>query len=41
MGETMSDEELKEIIKEANKGNDDELSEEDFIKFMSKLSFDN
>jgi len=41
MGETMSDEELKEMIKEANKGMDDEVSEEDFIKFMSKSTFDN
>lgn len=41
MGETMSDEELKEMIKEANKGVEDELTEEDFIKFMTKSTFDN
>ncbi len=41
MGETMSDEELKEMIKEANKGCDEEVCEEDFIKFMTKSTFDN
>ena len=37
----MSDEELKEMIKEANRGIDDEVSEEDFIRFMSKSTLEN
>jgi len=32
----MSDDELKEMIKEVNNINEDEIYEEDFIKFMSK-----
>jgi Ca2+-binding EF-hand superfamily protein len=36
MGENMSDEELKEMIKIVNNINEDEINEEDFIKFMSK-----
>lgn len=40
MGESMTDEELKEMIKEANKNSEDEVSEEDFISFMSKSCMD-
>ena len=36
LGEKISDEELKEMINEANKGEDEEVSEEDFIKIMQK-----
>lgn len=36
MGENMSDEELKEMLREVNKTNEDEVYEDDFIKFMSK-----
>ena len=37
----MSDEELKEMLKEANRTNDDEVNEEDFIKFMTKSTLEN
>ena len=36
LGEKISDEELQEMINEANKEQDDEVSEEDFIKIMQK-----
>ena len=35
MGENLTEEEIKEMIKEANKESEVELGEEDFIKFMS------
>jgi len=41
MGENMSDEELKEMLREANKTNEEEVSEEDFVRFMSKSTFEN
>ena len=36
LGEKISDEELQEMINEANKEQEDEVSEEDFIKIMQK-----
>ena len=36
LGEKINDEELKEMINEANKEQEDEVSEEDFIKIMQK-----
>ena len=36
LGEKISDEELQEMINEANKEQDDEVSGEDFIKIMQK-----
>lgn len=41
MGENMSDDELKEMIREVNPINEDEVYEEDFIKFMSKNHLEN
>ena len=36
LGEKISDDELREMINEANKEQEDEVSEEDFIKIMQK-----
>ena len=36
LGEKISDEELQEMINEANKAQDEEVGEEDFIKIMQK-----
>lgn len=41
MGENMSDDELREMIREVNKINDDEVYEDDFILFMSKNHLEN
>ena len=36
MGEKIGDEELQEMINEADKDQDDEVGEEDFLKIMQK-----
>jgi len=36
LGETMSDEELKEMIREADKDEDNEVSEEEFMRIIRK-----
>jgi len=36
IGETISDEELMEMIREADSNNDDEVTESDFLRIMQK-----
>ena len=38
LGETMSEEELQEMIDEADRDGDGEISEEDFIRIMKKTN---
>ena len=38
LGETMTDEELQEMIDEADRDGDGEISEEDFIRIMKKTN---
>ena len=38
LGENMADEELNEMIAEADKDGDGELTEEDFIRIMKKVN---
>merc|ERR1712066_329439 len=38
LGETMSDEELQEMIREADKDEDNEVSEEEFMRILRKSS---
>ena len=38
LGENMTDEELHEIIEEADKDGDGEIAEADFIKIMKKTN---
>ena len=38
LGETMTDDELQEMIDEADRDGDGEISEEDFIRIMKKTN---
>jgi len=38
LGETMTDEELQEMIDEADRDGDGEISEEEFIRIMKKTN---
>lgn len=38
LGETMSDDELQEMIDEADRDGDGEISEEDFVRIMKKTN---
>ena len=38
LGENMTDEELREMIEEADKDGDGEIKEEDFVKIMKKTN---
>lgn len=38
LGETMSDDELQEMIDEADRDGDGEINEEDFIRIMKKTN---
>ena len=38
LGETMNDEELQEMIDEADRDGDGEISEEEFIRIMKKTN---
>ncbi len=38
LGETMTDDELQEMIEEADRDGDGEISEEDFIRVMKKTN---
>ena len=38
LGETMTDDELQEMIDEADRNGDGEISEEDFIRVMKKTN---
>ena len=38
LGENITDDELNEMIKEADKDDDNEVGEEDFIKIMQKTN---
>ena len=38
LGETLSDEEIKEMVTEADKDGDGMLSEDDFLSFMKKTN---
>jgi len=38
LGETMTDDELQEMIDEADRDNDGEISEEEFIRVMKKTN---
>jgi centrin-1 len=38
LGENMSDEELQEMIDEADRDGDGEISEEDFLRIMKKTN---
>ena len=37
LGENMTDEELREMVEEADKDGDGEIREEDFVKIMKKI----
>ena len=38
LGENMTDEELREMVEEADKDGDGEIREEDFVKIMKKTN---
>ena len=38
LGENMTDEELREMVEEADKDGDGEIKEEDFVKIMKKTN---